>query len=405
MHDGCASRRWVDYRDAIGKPDDDHYDPPIQRVDQTKIQAQGNGKPGAKQDSKQAQPPASVTLVTRSYEGIEMEEVHWLWKNRIALGKLNLVAGVPGVGKTFLLCDIIARCSRGELFADGTPAPLCDSLVMTAEDGPEDTIKPRLVAHGADCSRVHHFDKVDIGGKEAYFSLTAYLDVLDRWLQDHPDVKLIVLDPITAFMGDGVDSHKNAEVRAALGPLCKLAETRGVAIVGITHLSKGQAKAINRVIGSIAFVGAARACWLVDWDPETDGRRLFLPIKNNLAHADGLAYTITDGRIVWEPDPVTITADDLGDALHTTPRDEAEDWLRQALQGGRVASAKLAAEAKREGISERTLNRVKKRLGVESARDGGTWYWTLPDEPNISAITESTTTDCNQKYDFGEYNA
>ncbi len=285
---------------------------------------------------------------------------------------------------------------------DGACAPQCETLILTAEDGPEDTIKPRLVAHGAVCSRVHHYDKVDIGGKEAYFTLTGYLDVLDKWLDDHRAVKLVVFDPITAYLGDGIDSHKNAEVRAALGPLCKLAEERDVAIVGITHLSKGQAKAINRVIGSIAFVGAARACWLVDWDPETDGRRLFLPIKNNLAHADGLAYTITDGRIEWESAPVTITADDLSDSQHTTPRDEAETWLRQALTDGKVPSTKLAAEATREGISERTLNRAKKRLGVVSERDGGAWYWSLPDEPNTSGIVGQTGP---KKFDFGEYTA
>lgn len=399
FHNGCSGRRWADYRDAIGKPLDDHYDPPRQRVDTSKI----TGKSKPTKDN-EGQGEAAPTFVTRRYEEIEVEQVKWLWQNRFALGKLSLVAGVPGVGKTFLLCDMSARCTRGHRFADGSQAPLCDVLIMTAEDGPEDTIKPRLIAHGADCARVHHFDRVDVSGKDAYFTMTAYLDVFKKWLQDHPAVKLIVFDPIPAFLGDGVDSHKNAEVRAALGPLCKLAEELGVAIVGITHLSKSEAKAINRVIGSIAFVGAARSCWLVDWDPETDGRRLFLPIKNNLAHADGLAYTITDGTICWESDPVTITADELSDSHHTTPRDEAEDWLRQALEDGRVASAKLTAEANREGISVRTLNRAKKKLGVQSARDGSTWYWTLPDEPDLSEIICPTDVEKAQRHDFGEYN-
>jgi len=397
-HHTCQGRRWADYRDAIGEPAPEHYDPPRQRVDAGK-RKQGEGAP---KTNGQAVPTIISSLVTRSYEDIQVEAVSWLWKGRIPLGKLSLVAGVPGVGKTFLLCDIAARCSRGGTLPDGACAPQCETLILTAEDGPEDTIKPRLVAHGAVCSRVHHYDKVDIGGKEAYFTLTGYLDVLDKWLDDHRAVKLVVFDPITAYLGDGIDSHKNAEVRAALGPLCKLAEERDVAIVGITHLSKGQAKAINRVIGSIAFVGAARACWLVDWDPETDGRRLFLPIKNNLAHADGLAYTITDGRIEWESAPVTITADDLSDSQHTTPRDEAETWLRQALTDGKVPSTKLAAEATREGISERTLNRAKKRLGVVSERDGGAWYWSLPDEPNTSGIVGQTGP---KKFDFGEYTA
>lgn len=405
MHDTCVSRRWADVRDKLGKPEDDHYDPPRQKVKQSGTLAQSGTAPPQQSHAKQkanGEPalPVPAKMITRSYEDIQVEQVSWLWEDRIALGKLSLVAGVPGVGKTFLLCDTAARCSRGDRFADGACAPQCETLILTAEDGPEDTIKPRLVAHEAVCARVHHYDKVDIGGKEAYFTLTGYLDVLDSWLADHPAVKLVVFDPITAFLGDGVDSHKNAEVRAALGPLCKLAEVRDVAIVGITHLSKGQAKAINRVIGSIAFVGAARACWLVDWDPEVDGRRLFLPIKNNLAHAEGLAYTITDRRIAWESAPVTITADDLSDSTHTTPRDEAEQWLRQALQDGRVSSAKLAAEAKREGISERTLKRAKKGLGVVSEKDGSAWYCRLPDETDTSGIAGQAG---RQKFDFGEY--
>ncbi|MCL4206585.1 MAG: AAA family ATPase [Pirellulaceae bacterium] len=354
----------------------------------------------AKSDSRTARDdkakPKKSALQTRNYGDIQMESVSWLWQDRIALGKLSLVAGVPGVGKTFLLCDIAARISRGAKFPDGANCPQAQVLIMTAEDGPEDTIKPRLVRHNADCSRIHHVDCVATGKRQDHFTLTMYLDVLNDWLQAHRDAKLVILDPITAFLGDKIDSHKNAEVRSALGPLCKLAETLDVAVVGITHLSKGQAKAINRVIGSIAFVGAARACWLVDWCPDQEGRRLMLPIKNNLGVAQGLAYRIVNGALEWEAGAVTMTADDLGDGGHTTPRDEAEDWLREALQEGRLQSSKLSTEAKRVGISERTLQRAKKALGIISQRDGQVWYWMLPD---ADEAPESTV------YDFGEYSA
>ena len=141
-------------------------------------------------------------------------------------------------------------------------------------------------------------------GKPRYLSLASHLPVIEEWLKAHPEVRLFVVDPISAFMGDG-DSHKNAEVRAVLGPLADLAERHRLAVLGITHLTKGQAKAINRIIGSIAFVAAARAAWLIGEDPDTPERRLFLPVKNNLGKAGGLAYRLVGEdqatRIEWDP--------------------------------------------------------------------------------------------------------
>jgi hypothetical protein len=348
-----------------------------------------------------AKPKVPPILATRPYSEITMLPVNWLWNQRIAYGKLTLVAGVPGVGKTFLVTDLAARCSIGAAFPDGAAGHPCESLIMTAEDGPSDTILPRLVAHGADVSKVHHMDFVKQGDAEIYWTMTMYLDTLEAWLDSHPAVKLVVLDPITAFMGD-VDSHKNAEVRGALGPLIRCVERRGVALLGLTHLSKAQAKSVNRVIGSIAFIAAARAAWLVEWDPEADGRRLFVQIKNNLAHADGLAYSIADGRIQWAAGTIKTTADDLSDPGHTTARDAAEQWLRSALEQGRVASNKIASAAERDGISSRTLNRAKRVLRVQSVRDGSSWFWFLPDGQD-GALVDGT--DRRQKYDFGEYGA
>mgnify|MGYP000921596360 FL=1 len=210
---------------------------------------------------------------------------------------------------------------------------------------------------------------------------------LDDWLGKHPLARLVVLDPISGFLGDDIDSHKNAEVRSVLAMLAAVATKHRVAVVGITHLSKAQAKAINRVIGSIAFVAAARAVWLVDWDPNEDGRRLLLPVKNNLAASDGLAYTITDARIVWEAGRITITADELGDPSHSTPREEAEGWLRDFLAAGPVPSAKVANEADRAGIAKRTLHRAKRDLGIVSCREGAAWAWALPDSREADCAT------------------
>jgi hypothetical protein len=332
---------------------------------------------------------AAATLLTRSYDAIKIQPVDWFWRNRLAFGKYSLFAGVPGVGKTFAACDMIARASKGTPFPDGSPAPLCESLIVTAEDAPEDTIAPRLLAHGCDMTKVHHLDAVKFGAAERFFEIGESCEALAKWLEQRPAVRNVVLDPITAFLGDGVDSHKNSEVRHALVPLIKVVEKHGVALTAITHLSKGQSRAINRIIGSIAFVAAARACWLIDWDPETEERRLFLEVKNNLAHADGLTYTIRNDRVVWEEGAVRITADELSDSGYLTPREEAEAWLRQTLQGGPVSSTQIVTQAEREGIARRTLNRAKKNLEIVSERRDNAWLWMLPAHgADISEITQ-----------------
>jgi hypothetical protein len=329
-----------------------------------------------------------LTLVSRQYQDIEPQAVEWLWHNRIALGKLSLLVGQPGLGKTFLACDMAARVSRGVAFPDGSLPPFGEAAILTAEDGAADTLRPRLDAAGADVARVHHIDGIRSNdGKPRYLSLASHLPVIEEWLKAHPEVRLFVVDPISAFMGDG-DSHKNAEVRAVLGPLADLAERHRLAVLGITHLTKGQAKAINRIIGSIAFVAAARAAWLIGEDPDTPERRLFLPVKNNLGKAGGLAYRLVGEdqatRIEWDPEPVLISADDIDDDGERTPIEEAREWLDAQLDDKPVPSASVLKQAKADGIAERTLRRAKTELGIVSEKDGKAWVWRLPEMPSLN---------------------
>ena len=333
----------------------------------------------------QAAPVVGLTLASRRYSSIEPRPVEWLWANRFALGKLNLLVGEPGLGKTTVAIDMAARITRGEAFPDGARPPIGEVAILTAEDGAEDTVRPRLDAAGADVARVHHIDCVRGGdGKERWLALDKHLPAIEDWLGRYPNVRLLIIDPISAFIGDA-DSHRNAEVRAVLGPITKLAEQRNFALLGITHLAKSEAKAINRVIGSIAFVAAARAAWLVGRDPDDDERRLFLPIKNNLAQSNGLAFTLESasngvGRVAWDSTPVFVSADEIDDS-DQSPRGEAIDWLRGLLADGGQLSATILARAKADGISEKTLRRAKKELGVTAERNGQGWGWQLPDTP------------------------
>jgi hypothetical protein len=239
------------------------------------------------------------------------------------------------------------------------------------------------------------------------FNLTADLALLDQKISEMGDVKLIIIDPISSYLGPKVDSHVNAAVRAVLEPVSEMAARLRVAIVAITHPPKGTGTtAINRFIGSIAFVAAARAAFMVTRDADDDTRRLFLPVKNNLAPlGKGLAFRleqrlVADGivgsSVAWETETVTITADQALQAADEGGGGggagaDAEEFLREALAGGAVAVIDLQADAKQAGLSWATIRRAKDRLGVVAKREshgrdgGGRWAWAMPPSARCSS--------------------
>jgi hypothetical protein len=319
----------------------------------------------------------SGELVTRRLSDVPAEPVCWLWRNRFASGKLNVVHGDPGVGKTWLVLYILAGVTRGRPFCDGAPCKRGEVLFVTAEDGIADTIRPRLDLLKADCSRAHCLDLVHIDGRDVSLDLEQHLEVLERWLIAHPGVTVVAMDPLAAFLGK-IDSHRNNEVRAVLGRLAALAEKRQVTVLGIDHLAKAAGPAVHRGIGSIAFTAAPRAVWQVVLDQEDPGRRLFLPVKMNLARVAGLAYRLSDVGIVWEEGPVTISADEAAADSGETPRAEAKAWLKDMLRDGPCPASTVEQQAKKDGICMRTLKYAKKELGVESTRCAGEWSWSYP---------------------------
>ncbi len=336
---------------------------------------------------------------------VQPERVRWLWAGRIARGKLTMIAGDPGLGKSFLSLDIAARVSKGRSWPDGT-AGTCGSVVLlSAEDDLADTIRPRLDAADADVTRIvaldsiRHIDRKSREVVSQSFSLQRDLPSLELAIERSGDCRLVVIDPITAYLGT-TDSHKNAEIRGLLAPLSAMAARHDIAVVAVTHLNKSSTMAaMYRTMGSLAFVATARAVWAVtkDKDDPSGRRRLFLPVKNNLgADQTGMAYRLQgtpagDGTAVvaWEPDPVAITADDaLGDHQKARGKgskvEEAMYWLRGALAGGRLLADDIKQRAERDGIASRTLDRAKGELGVtvdkEGFGDDGRWKWSLPDQ-------------------------
>ena len=225
--------------------------------------------------------------ISRRMSEILAQPIKWLWPGRIARGKVTVLAGHPGLGKSQVTASLAAIVTTAGRWPDGSRCELGSVLMVSGEDDAADTIRPRLEAAGADLARVHILDAIEEQTESGEvvrrpFNLKSDLGRLETLLTELCDVRLLSVDPITAYLGD-TDSHKNADVRALLAPLSDLAGRFGTAIVGVSHLSKaGSQKALLRVSGSLAFVAAARAAYLVASNEEDDGRRLMLPLKNNI---------------------------------------------------------------------------------------------------------------------------
>jgi putative DNA primase/helicase len=342
-------------------------------------------------------------LVIERASDILVKPVEWLWPGRIAIGKFTLLAGEAGLGKSQVVSAIAAAITTGGLWpCDEGTAPPGSVIFFSAEDGPDDTIVPRLMAAGANRQHVHLARAVqtDDGKGRRAFNLQSDLDLLAREIEKLGNVRMVSIDPISAYLGPKIDSHVNAAVRGVLEPIGEMADRLRVAIVGITHPPKGTGTtAINRFIGSIAFVAAARAAFMVTPDPDDKERRLFLPVKNNLAPlGKGLAYRIKErlvgepgslvvtSAIEWDHDHVETTADQALQAADecigsgAKPREEGMEILRELLASGPMLAAKIKAEVTDAGLSWMTVKRAKKLLGVRTYKLGMTdgWLWELP---------------------------
>lgn len=328
---------------------------------------------------------------------VRPELPEFLWPGRIVAGRLNLVIGDPGLGKSLLTVDVAARLSRGAEWPDGGRAPLANSLVVTAEDGVADTVRARLEVAGADLERVLVADLAACGLPT--LADQADLEALERAVREH-GVALLVLDPLDAFVR-GVDSHKAAEVRSVLAPLGALAERTGAAVLGLLHLNKtvGGGQPIYRARGSLDFAAAARSVLCVARDPEDEGRRLLLPVKSNLSEPpEGLGFRILGAPLTvagrtasiahlhWDGLPVTVDAraalaSEGDDEEQRGARAEAMEFLREVLADGPVPAREVWKEAEELGICRNTLKNAKRDLGVVAEkrgfRDG--WLWRLPE--------------------------
>lgn len=346
--------------------------------------------------------PGGPELVTRCFADIKPEPVNWLWPDQIARGKLTVIAGDPGLGKSQITASLAAIVSTGGHWpVDRTPCEKGRVVFLSAEDDVSDTIRPRLDAAGADVSLCHVVERVKAQARDGSgpikraFNLKADMELLSRMLAELGDVALVIIDPVSAYMGD-TDTHRNADVRAVLAEVSEVAGKHKSAFVVCSHLNKGESeKALQRVTGSLAFVAAARAAFLVAQDPQDEEkkRRLFVPMKNNIGpDSTGYAYRIEavefpgikTSRITWSGDRVTITADEAltseGAEHERSALDAAKEFLEVELSGGTVPTKQIQKDAEDAGLKWATVRRAKTALCLKVTKAGmdAPWTWELP---------------------------
>ena len=305
-------------------------------------------------------------------EDVEVEEVKWLIYPFIPYGKITIIQGDPGEGKTTLVLQIIARLTKGESIVNEEAKEPINVIYQTAEDGLADTIKPRLLSADADCSKVLVIDDKDT-------PLTMRDVRLEQAIVE-TNAKLVVLDPIQGFLGADVDMHRANEIRPVMKHISELAEKYKCAIILIGHMNKSSmGKSAYRGLGSIDFQAAARSVLIVGRIKDEPEIRVVCQTKSSLApEAKSLAFRLSEENgFEWIGD-YDVTADDLlSGSAKGKKKQIAMEFLEITLADGQMPYTELLELAKQKGISEKTLRNAKDELGIKAKRANNQWYWCL----------------------------
>jgi len=347
-------------------------------------------------------PAPTGTAVIVKLADVRPTKVRWLDPGRIPLGTLTVLDGDPGRGKTSVAFDYAARVSTGREMPNGKHGDLYGKpagvVILSAEDDPAATIRPKLDAMGADVDRIVMLEGVRVGTSERMPDL-ADLAAVEEAIK-RVDAKLVIVDPLMAYLPGTRNAYKDQDMRAVLTPLIKLVGRLGAALLVVRHLNKrtgegADVSALYRGGGSIGIAGAARSVLLAapDKTDEAGERRVLARVKGNLSKPPkALLFRLTSkgedepAIVQWEGE----SDEDPDDLLR--PRTEDEDpskvdeamaWLRATLANGPVPAKQVYSEAGKVGIKAHTLERAKKRLKVRSEAEPGTspprWRWVLPD--------------------------
>lgn len=334
------------------------------------------------------------------------QPIQWIWPGWLASGKVHILGGAPGTGKTTISLSLAATISSGGVWPDGIQSPKGKVVIWSGEDDPSDTLVPRLKLSGANLQNIYFVGNVHHGHERRAFDPALDTDSLLQQLMDLSDVRLLIVDPIVSAIAG--DSHKNAEVRRSLQPLADLAASLHCALLGITHFSKGTTgkEPVERLTGSLAFGAMARIVMVAAKHQVTSGdadsQRVFLRAKSNIGpDKGGFAYELKQSEIREHPgviascvqwkEPIDGSARDLLREADEVPDDidreslpDAKLFLHDLLSDGPMSVKDIKRNADGAGYSWATIRRAQQKLGVKAQKEGGhfggyqRWLWALP---------------------------
>lgn len=360
------SARWID--DAPAAMHDDAWE----------------GHPPSARPTERVRPSG---IIARPASAFEAAPIEWLWLGRIPCGALTIFDGDPGLGKSTITLDLAARVSRG--FAMPPDAAIshtapATAIILSAEDDPARTIRPRLEAAGADLNRVQVVEAVSTGGDGERLPILPYdLVALEQFVAEQR-ARLVIVDPLMAFLGDGIDSHKDQQIRLALRQFAKLAERTQCAFVIVRHLNKlTGGNALYRGGGSIGIIGAARSGLLLARHPDDPASRVLASTKSNLGPLPRSLVVSLQGAgpvavAAWGAE-CDLSADEVlagNNEARRSKVDQCADAIAELLAGGRMKSADLDAALERRGYRERTIKSARKAAGVKACKSSfdGEWW-------------------------------
>ena len=351
---------------------------------------------------RQLRPELSIGI---RLDSVKPERIAWRSRGRVARGKMTVLDGDPGLGKSTMLMDWAAAVSRGDPLPDGDPQPERGVLLICAEDDPADTIVPRLMVAKADLRHITLLTELPVTDEQGNVPdpdrkrlLSLPLDVpLIEQLIRLLDIGLVIIDPLLAFLDEGLKANSDQDVRQALTPLAQVMQRTNASAILVRHLNKSaSSNSLYRGGGSIGIIGVARFGLLVARGREDRDQRVLASTKSNLGPPPAsLGYRLESvegqdvAKVVWTG-IINDSADDLlGDTLATDDQKSdqatAEDFLTQYLSKSPAQRQSIIADAKRVGISVRSIDKAKARLGIKHTRLGAhlgpgeaLWVWHLP---------------------------
>jgi len=318
---------------------------------------------------------------------IPRETVGWVWPGRVPAGKLTVIEGDPATAKSTMTLDLAARVTTGSVWPDGAPGGRAAAvLLLSAEDGWADTIRPRLEAAGADLDRCLCVAAREVEAEHGLELRPVVLPQDIAWLArlvDESGAAMVVVDVLAAYLSERVDSNKDQSVRRLLATLGAAASSSGVAVVLVRHHNKAVGgPPMYRGGGSIGIVGAARAAYAVVRDPDDPEHRLLATVKSNLAvEAPTWGYSLVQvphlgvAKVAWDGGPDPRSASELLAGVQSSALSEAVNWLNKwrSEHPGPTRAADMLAAAAEAGISRTTLLRARKQLHVGTAKTKEGW--------------------------------